>query len=124
MRWEVSHFAQETGVEEEQMALVVNSEIGVTADRGYEEASPARHTVVDPRDCVDHAAVEGEEQEVLEAGREVPAGQGLVEYAVAGHRALVLEALGQDGDGGDVLVLDAIAVVPEIGGCLRHRWTD
>src|SRR5579864_431319 len=103
---------------------VVDAEVGVSAHGRHVKAGPARQPVAGSGERIDHTAIKGKEQQVLETRRQVPARPGLVEDAVAGDRAVVLETPRQLSDGPDVLVLDARTVVPEVGVGLQDGGVD
>src|SRR5207245_5336586 len=115
---------EQPGVKKDQVPLVVHAEVAISAHGGHERTGPARQSIADAGDGIDHPAIERKEKEVFEAGRQVPAWKRLVEDAVAGHGADILESFGQDRHGGDVLVLDAVPVVPEVGVRLEDRGVD
>src|SRR5260221_6368896 len=88
------------------------------------EAAPARQPVVPPSDRVDDTPIKRKQKQVLEAWRKVPTRPGLVENAVAGNGAVVLESRGEECDRRDVLVLDPVSVVPEAAVRFEHGWID
>ena len=110
----VRHLPQQPGLQEHQVPGVVDTGVGVAAERGHEGSGWTRQAVVRTCHRIDDTAIEREQEQVFEPGRQVPARLGFVEDAVTGDGAVVLEPFGQKADRGDVLVLDAAAVVPEV----------
>src|SRR5258708_1120538 len=106
------------------MPLVAHAKVSVSACGRHEEAAPARKPIMDARDRVDHTAIKRKQKQVLEARRKVPTRPWLVEDAVAGNGALVLESGGEECDRRDVLVLDPVAVVPEATVRFEHGRID
>src|SRR2546428_12060920 len=117
---EVGDLAEQPGVKEDQVPPVVDAQVSIPAYSRHIEAVPARESVAGAGDRVDHTPIERKEKQVFEARRKVPARPGLVEDAVTSHRGVAYEALSQIRDGRDVLVLNTVAVVPEVGVGLQH----
>src|SRR5438876_12278987 len=116
MRREVGHLPEQAGVEKDQMACVIGAQVTVPARCRHEESRPARKSVMDSCDRVDGPSIKRKQKQVLESRRQVPAQERLVVDAVTRDGRVVTKALGDDGEGGDVFVLNAGAVVPEGGG--------
>src|SRR5260221_5266964 len=106
------------------MPQVAHAQVSVSARGRHEEAAPARKPIVDARNRVDDTAIKRKQKQVLEARRKVPTRPWLVEDAVAGNGAVVLEPGGEECDRREVLVLDPVAVVPEAAVRFEHSWID
>ena len=71
-------------------------------------------------DRIDRPSIERKEEQVLEARRKIPTEQRFVVDAIAGDDRVVTKTPSHKGQGRDVFVLDAVAVVPEVRGRLEH----
>ena len=63
----IGHLPEQACIEKDQVPLVADPEIAITAWRRHEEAGPARRAVPNPGDGVDNAPVKRKEEKVLEA---------------------------------------------------------
>src|SRR5439155_3629178 len=79
-----------------------------------ETPRPPRQTIPHSRNGVYQASVERKEEEVFESGRQVPSKQLFVVHAIADDHAFVPEPVRDNCQRGDELVLDPVAVVPEV----------
>src|ERR1700716_1355747 len=118
----VGDLPEQARLQEEHVPKVVDAKVGVTAEGRHEDAGWTWEAVAHTGRRIDHAAVERKQQQILETGRQVPAVLRFIEDAVTGDRAVVFEPFGEDTDRGDVLVLNAGPVVPEVAERFNNRW--